>query len=135
MGQFSAPLVMEEKRTPYQKRLWYWLWLRKGTAYKQSWIIHEGFSYTANNGDKVEVEAGYETDLASIPQIFWSLGLAKSGIYDQPAVLHDHMYGNHQFKRKRCDEIFKEAMEDVHTPNWQSDLIYAGVRAGGWAFY
>lgn len=134
MGKFSGPLDCQKKLTAIKKKF---LWLVPYNSIKESWIILTSFSYTCDNGDIINIGKGYETDFASIPQPFWAFGLAKDGTYDQPAVVHDKIYGTHEFSRKRCDDILYEAMGSTIPPTeqWKRDLIYSGVRLGGWAFY
>lgn len=129
-------MIAQKKLAIVKKRKWYTLWLWKHDCIKETWIIHEPFTYTAENGDIVSVEKGYETDFASIPEICGFV-LQKDGPYSQAAVVHDHIYGNRQFPRKRCDEIFYEAMGDteVPTPDLERNLIYDHVRLYGWIFY
>jgi len=57
------------------------------------------------------------------------------GQYGKAAIIHDFLYRNHAFPRKRCDGYLREAMQDLQTPRWQRFLIYYGVRGGGWWAY
>jgi len=136
MGNFSGPLIAQKKLTRIKVRKWYTLWIWKHDGIKETWIIHEPFTYTASNGDVISVEAGYETDFASIPEILGFI-LQKDGPYSQAAVAHDRAYGAHLFPRERCDEMLYEAMGDteVPTPEFERRLIYDHVRLYGWMFY
>jgi len=137
MGHFTGPLIAEQELSPIKVRKWYTLWLWKHNGIKETWVIHEPFSYIADNGDRVDVEKGYRTDFASTPQLAWSLGFSKDGPWAQPAVVHDKAYGEHLFPRHRCDEILYEAMGDtkIPTPDDKRKVIYEAVHRFGWMFY
>lgn len=76
------------------------------------------------------VPANSETDLASIPvglrNVFNRLG---PGI--PAAVIHDDLYKRRAYTRKRCDEMFYEALRDCGLPKWKAKPYYWGVRLGG----
>ncbi|MEM7429183.1 MAG: trypsin-like serine protease [Pseudomonadota bacterium] len=78
----------------------------------------------------VTVPAGFVTDFASIPRIFWSL-LRPDGEYTYPAIIHDYLYWTQTTSREAADEIFKIAMEDFGIDAAKILSIYAAVRAGG----
>lgn len=106
------------------------------------WMVVHGFTYRVGepNGEMfVCIPNGFVTDFASFP-----LGIfmkSPGGLWDKAAVIHDLLYrrgwierGHHRvtLSRADCDAIFKEAMH-VAGVNWlQRQIIYAGVRVGGW---
>jgi hypothetical protein len=81
--------------------------------------------------NKITVPAGFKTDLASIPRIFWRV-LPPVGKYDAAAVVHDYLYQNNGVTRLTADDVLNEAMGVLGVPAWQRTIIYAGVRVGGW---
>lgn len=98
-------------------------------------------------GGIIDVEAGFVTDLASIPVIF-TIVVPKRGLYDPGAVVHDWLYKTNgiipvtaqdghrfagQFSRKECDDILLEAMTASGVPELLRQEIYLGVRLGGQA--
>lgn len=108
------------------------------------WKVAQGFTYRLCQPDGVQfvrIPTGFVTDFASMPLgvVFKSPG----GRWDKPAIVHDVLYKTMQVSvegkaeprivtRGEADAIFKEAME-VAGVNWVSrQIIYAGVRAGGW---
>lgn len=97
------------------------------------WRVVAPFSYRVNPGDIVTVPVGFVTDLASIPRVFWDV-LPPFGNYTEAAVIHDFLYSDPE-QRKRgkdaCDKILEMAALDYGTPQWQVDMLYEGVRAGG----
>jgi len=78
----------------------------------------------------ITVPRGFNTDLASIPRVFW-ITLPKSGKYDRAAVVHDFLYAHNGVTRKQADDVLKEAMEVLGVGQWTRWKIYAGVRLGG----
>src|SRR3990167_11268048 len=106
MARFTGPLDVRQKITKVKRRFWF-------DKNVETWIILSPFRYYINgdDGEFVDIEAGYETDFASVPPIFWSLGVSKSGPHAQPAVVHDKLYQTRRFARGKCDRIFLEAMK------------------------
>jgi hypothetical protein len=80
------------------------------------------------------VPAGYETDLASIPQRFQRLAPQDSPAA-RPGVLHDWFYTTHAVPRGEADRIFREALAAEGVPLRQRLLMWAAVRAYGGAAY
>lgn len=77
------------------------------------------------------VPAGFTTDFASIPRLFWSVIGHPAGRYAQAAVLHDSLYRTRSVTRARADALFMEAMAVLGVPAWQRWLMWAAVRVGG----
>ncbi len=75
---------------------------------------------------RVDVPAGFVTDFASIPGVFWSV-LPPDGDYAHAAVIHDYLYWVQDRKREEADEILRQAMIDLEVKNWQRIAIYKGV--------
>lgn len=87
-------------------------------------------------GGVVTVPAGFVTDLASIPRIIQNL-IPKEGRYNRPAVVHDFLYRLGAYRgapipRKTADQVLLEAMYAAGVDADRADVIYAGVRLGGW---
>lgn len=78
----------------------------------------------------VKVPAGFVTDLASIPRIFWSL-LPTDGQYTFPAIVHDFLYWEQKTSREAADNIFRLGMEDFKVASGTISAIFAAVRIGG----
>ena len=87
------------------------------------WYFDNEFTYL--------VEAGFKTDLASIPAWLRPF-FSRIGRSRKAAVFHDHMYGMQYETRKKCDQLFKKMLIECGVPNWKATLYYLGVRAGGW---
>lgn len=56
------------------------------------------------------VPAGFETDFASVPRIFWRICPPVAGNHAEPAVLHDYLCENSN-NQPYADKIFLEAMK------------------------
>jgi hypothetical protein len=90
----------------------------------------------------IEVPAGFLTDGASVPRIFWSI-LYPFGSYFPAALVHDYLYSKvsdhftaaRKIDRKESDKIFLEAMKDVGVDWLTRHTIYRAVRLGGWKGY
>ncbi len=91
----------------------------------------------------ITIPAGFQTDLASIPKIFWSL-VSPLEAHFPAAVLHDYFYrvpnarqkinngiGFVDITREVADEIFLEEMGDLKIPGWKRFVMYYAVRLGG----
>jgi hypothetical protein len=76
----------------------------------------DGQIYWEPNGQdlpKVTVPNGFCTDLASIPQFFWSFGLPRIGKYAYAAIVHDFLYWDQTVAtREQANEILYIAMLD-----------------------
>lgn len=107
------------------------------------WKLMEPLIYDDGKGIVITVPVGFVTDLASIPQPFWSLGFGPMGRWNRPAVVHDYLYsvggrlpGGPTFTRARADKILDQAMAACGVPAWRRAVIWAAVRiggSGGWA--
>ncbi|QZA71311.1 phospholipase [Pseudomonas phage AH02] len=104
------------------------------------WRVMEDFRYYIGDdasGGWVFVPAGYLTDGASVPRLFWNI-IPPWGAYGQAAVVHDIVCeylsvtqdGNAvAVSRSRCDKILLEAMEVIGVPWLTRTAIYAAVSA------
>ncbi len=104
-------------------------------------LIYQG------NRDRFTVPIGFRTDFASIPRIFAWL-IPKNGSHDAAAIVHDYLY-RHQplvpspaplrsmqrISRRDADRLFRRIMRELGTNCVRYNLMYAGVRIGGWVAY
>jgi hypothetical protein len=123
-GSFSS-LAPPEMLVPFKDWDYYYT---KGVRAK--WKPNPGQTYK-----EVIVPAGFVTDLTSIPQEAWSLGLRPEGPYAYAALVHDYLYWTQERTRKEADEIFLFAMEDSNVDKTLRKGMYAFVdRLGGRAW-
>lgn len=102
------------------------------------WQVTKGFRYYFNDPTKatyVDVPAGYLSDGASVPRIFWWV-LPPQGDYGQAAVLHDYLCEHlTQIKdgqtvaitRVQADNALKNAMKALGVPPWKRNLMFIAV--------
>jgi len=107
----------------------------------QRWLLIDDLRYRTQllNGIFV-VPRGFQTDLASIPRLFWVIA-PKVDIYDAAAVLHDAAYASAVMTRTMeqrvflakewADRIFLEAMLALGVPAWRASAMYHAVRLFG----
>jgi hypothetical protein len=95
------------------------------------WRVESPFGYVTAWGWHFTVPSQFQTDLASIPRMFWNI-LPPFGKYTEAAVLHDWLYRTHLVPRPDADEILLEAMKLCKTELWERVVIYCAVRAFGW---
>lgn len=99
-----------------------------------TWKLDFPFAYAPALGGHITVPAGFVTDLASIPRVFWNI-LPPFGRYTEAAVLHDWLYRTHRVPRAGADALLLEAMEVCRVARWQRRVIYIAVRLfGGFAW-
>lgn len=120
MGRFTGPLI-----------------LRDGIL----WTVERQFAFVSDRFGRIVVPKGFETDLASIPQLAQIL-LPKVHIaYNQPAVVHDWLYylsriGRQRLTRRESDEVLREGIrtqEARYGLQGVADAIYHAVRIGSGA--
>jgi len=95
------------------------------------------FRYVSDRlGRVIEVPAGFVTDYASVPRLFWSL-YPPDGDYTPAAVVHDWLYSaqvdgeGEPITRAAADAVFLAALAACGVPFARRRLLYAAVRAGG----
>ena len=106
----------------------------------RTWRLLDELRYRTRRGAVLPVPAGFVTDFASIPRIFWSL-VPPLGRYNRGAVLHDWLYrqaargGEPDLDRAAADRLLLEAMAESGVPWLTRWIIYLGVRLGGWVVW
>lgn len=99
--------------------------------------LHESVTYFVGNEDSEEIifiPEGSVTDWASIPDILKPIITEVLG--RKAALVHDYLYRTlgmgGRYSRKRCDEIFLEALIVLGVSLKDRTILYTGVRLGGW---
>ncbi|EIZ2109275.1 DUF1353 domain-containing protein [Salmonella enterica] len=100
------------------------------------WCVQESFIFNVSDGnsDVISVSAGFVTDLASVPRIFWTL-LPPDGKYAKAAIIHDYLYDNALRTKKEADRIFLDGMTVLGVPRWKRTIMYWAVRWFGRGSY
>jgi Protein of unknown function (DUF1353) len=78
----------------------------------------------------VRVPSGFVTDLASIPQVFWSM-LRPDGMYAYPAITHDYLYWFQLTSKAVADDILRLGMQDLGVSKQSIFTIYEAVNYFG----
>ncbi|EDR0944677.1 DUF1353 domain-containing protein [Salmonella enterica subsp. arizonae] len=101
-----------------------------------NWRVYEPFAFylSDDNNDVIEVPAGFVTDLATVPRVFWTL-LPPDGKYAKAAIIHDYMYDNALRTKKEADKIFLDGMTVLGVPKWKRMIMYYAVRLFGRGMY
>lgn len=111
---FLTKLVLEDAPTP------------------DEWVVRVPLVWEdARFGGRIEVPAGFITDLASIPRVLRGV-LDVTGPSRKPAVLHDWLYCSQPCSRAEADGIFRHALGVSGLGKLARNTYWAGVRTGGW---
>lgn len=148
--RFSAPLDARKviKRIPRK-----FLGIPLGTKIVADWEVISPFRFYFDDDRPdvfVLVEAGWETDLASVPG-FFGFVLQKDGSYTQAAVTHDWCYKNRgnvvyiehngqiqkiaPLTRREQDSVFIRGMDVLGTNLPTRFIMWRAVRRFGWISY
>jgi len=93
MSSFTTPLIVSPMPNGHDWKLIKKFTYHIGSKFSRKWI---------------NVPAGFITDFASIPAIFWFLpAWAK---YNKAPIIHDWLYYGQYYPREEADWIFYEAM-------------------------
>lgn len=93
------------------------------------WRLVSSFTYYVrdkNSNEKITVPAGFVTDFASVPRIFWNI-LPPWGQYGKAAIIHDYLYYTKEYPKKKADRIFLEAMKVLNVPLATRTIMYSAV--------
>lgn len=105
---------------------------------KNKWELLKGFEYHVGylgSDERIIVPAGFITDFASVPKLFWPI-IDPIGKHGKAAVIHDYCYYTACYQRIRSDQIFLEGMEVLNVEEWKRQaMFHAVVCFGWWAWY
>lgn len=82
----------------------------------------------------ITVPAGFESDGASVPRLFWRLVFPPTDTTAlRAAVIHDWIYRTHPagWTRAAADDLFYDLLIEDGVPRWRAWLAWSGVRLGG----
>lgn len=109
--------------------------LRLSRFVEPMWFLTAPIGWRPNPGQEklsgpLDIPAGFVTDLASIPRVFWSV-LPRDGEYAYAAIIHDYLYWTQVRDRSTSDEILRSTMVDFGVSPLSVTAIYEAVRLGG----
>lgn len=107
---------------------------------ERSLLLIEPFVFESSILGTIKIANGFDTDLASIPRMFWRV-FPPAGKYTAAAIVHDWLYwyqspDAHEtaaihIPREKADAVFLEAMDALGV-NWLTrHTIHRSVRLGG----
>ena len=99
----------------------------------EEWVVRKEFTYevgSLGSGDKIIVPAGFVTDFASVPRLFWSI-LPRIGKHASASIIHDYLYFSHERTKKEADDIFYEGMIVLGVGKWKASIMKDAVRIFG----
>lgn len=96
----------------------------------REFVLAEALTYR-ENGTTFTIPAGFRTDFASIPRLFWVL-VAPLGRHLLAALLHDWLYWEQIETRERADKVFLNVMEERGVLWGVRMSMYYAVRVFGW---
>lgn len=99
----------------------------------------EDYSYyiTVEGGETITVPAGYVTDFASVPRLFWTFGIDPFGLPARAALPHDYLYTTGgrikvpPYTKEDADRFFFEGMVVLGVNKIKRYLMWLAVRVGG----
>lgn len=102
-----------------------------------NWALRRELQYDVGylgSDESIIVPEGFVTDFATIPRFLWFI-YPRWGKYGNASVIHDYIYFKKMYSRKRCDEIFLEAMKVLKVSKFTRYAIYYSVRIFGFIYW
>ncbi len=97
--------------------------------YNGAWVVDEDFTVQG-----ITVPKDFQSDLASIPRILWSI-YPPFGTYQTGAIVHDYLYTYKTVDRRLADYTFIVIMKEDGVDVFTRHLFYTAVRMFGWLYY
>lgn len=109
------------------------------------WDVAGIFGWQYRDGIIVNVPDMFRHDFNSSPRILWRV--IPPTEFGEAGTQHDWMYrncgeldvifadgstGRVKWTRAECDERYREILQDTEAPKWKENIMYTGVRVGGW---
>lgn len=108
---------------------------------KYPFVVTKPFHYFLSlDGEgviRLEVGAGFLTDIASVPKPFRPLidNGEKDGRMRRAAIFHDGIYATHWLSRKLGDKLFSEILKQERYPSIKNCACYSTVKIFGFHAY
>lgn len=88
------------------------------------------------NDREFTIPANFETDLASIPKVAWSIMAPTHSSLIRAAIVHDWFYRKTcDFTRQETDLIFYHILRNDGVSVIRASIMYYAVRWFGWNYY
>ena len=96
-------------------------------------VFEAPFVFLSPTLGRIEIEAGFDTDYASVPRALWWL-YPPDGPYSPAAWIHDWLYWYQPCTRPQADLVFLEGMRVLPAVRaTQRRVMFRSVRVGGGA--
>ncbi len=89
-----------------------------------NWELTTDFKQIIDDKE-ILIPKGFQTDLASVPRIFWAMFPPFS--CPQPSVVHDFLY-TQNINSKERDQIFYDLMIRYGMYQWKAKIMWGAVR-------
>lgn len=96
-----------------------------------TWILLSDFLYSAEDGSVITIPAGFVTDFASVPRLFWSIFPQWHPKWGKAAILHDYLYETCLYSKEKADLLFLHDLKEAGLSKWKAYLMYWAVRFFG----
>ena len=102
----------------------------------QRWRVEKDF-FVFIGLTMIKVPAGFITDGASAPRIFWSICAPMAGSFGEAGVVHDFLYSTEgpNFSREYMDEVLRNIGLYRGASIAQARLVWLGVRMFGGKYF
>lgn len=104
--------------------------LFKVTMNRRMWKLTKPITAVLTNGSTITIPEGFETDLSSVPRLFWSIA-PPFGKFLLAALIHDYLYVTRTGTQEEADKemlIWSNVLNEGHLDNY---VRFLGVRAFG----
>ena len=128
------PGVLAEPAYPATSYVYY---LKNGKQDKQARELKEEILALLSDGKYLVIPAGYVTDMATVPKIFWPI-TPPTGQDEVAFIIHDYLYENHKnlgYSRRFCDRQLRLFQEKYGSGKLRSFLMYSAVRLFGGGYF
>lgn len=97
----------------------------------REWLLVEPLIFqVGDSGPTIIVPAGFVTDFATVPHVFWSI-IAPHGYHGRAAIVHDFLYWDQACSREEADGLFLLGMATSKVDRATLETMYAGARSHG----
>lgn len=91
------------------------------------YIVND-FHFMAD-GEIYCIPEGFESDWASVPRVWWRI--VPPHQYPHASLMHDFLYSAEVFDRRKCDDMFYDALRERGASIARAYAMWLAVRIGG----
>lgn len=113
--------------TQYVEKYQYDIVTQKGEF---EFITTRDIDIVLSNGIQILIPKGYNTDLASVPRLLWSI-IPPFGEYTFAAIIHDYLYDKGMFTKEFADKEFRMIMKYSNVIGHKRFIMYSSVKLFG----